>query len=327
MNALASSVENGRGNEEIQPQGQISWWYADPFDVLLPLVNMIDYYINCISVLFVQFSSLVSGDYGTSTALACGAINYETLDESMELLKRTGALQLVRHQIFGQGLLYWACRWDVPVDVVVSIFNIDHRHVIRHNSFGSTPLHRACWNASEGVVALLLNIVPHATAVTNYRGELPLHAAIRFKRSPSVIKRLLAVHPTAVYAVDKDGRTPFSYFIDEWKRVLDKTYPGFDTQPRGRILDGGLDGHNLIKETFLLLMKAHVLGAVEDTKSTTAPLQEWLPLHEVFKHHGISLASNVFLVLNHTMYAECVKQDVDGNFLIHNVCTHSPVYG
>ena len=71
--------------------------------------------------------------------------------------------------------------------------------------FGESLL-SAIRQAPDAVV--LQCIEPHLAAQPDESGDLPLHAALRHRRSEPIIAALAAAHPAAVETAGRDGRLP-----------------------------------------------------------------------------------------------------------------------
>jgi len=217
-------------------------------------------------------------------------------DYSRMLLKRTDALRLIRYEDpeLGRGVLLAASCRNAPLDIVQSIIHLDPSQLTQQDEDGCTPLHDACCSASEEVVMLMLSVAPHAAAISDNCGDLPLHWAIGGRLVSIIIRRLLLIHPTAVYKEDWNNQTPLSIFIDDWNWGAQHTIP---------------------METFMLLIQAHAHGTLDERTAT--PTREWRPLHEAFKIKGINISSNFIRVLVDTMH---IKPDEDRNFSLHLAC-------
>lgn len=208
------------------------------------------------------------------------AVIYRRWDECRNLIRSEDLLRLVHFQDEdGHGPLHMACWRNAPVDLVRSICVADPRHVVWGDRFGRTPLYNACcWGASEQLVALLLTYAPRATGLA-YCGNLPIHEAVQVRRSPSLIRRLLIVHPTSAYARNRFGKSPLNVFLTKWQKTLSGVYPHYERLPSSHYLDGNIDGLTLMIKIFLLLIMAYSHGTVDKTKLK----RKWLPLHEALK--------------------------------------------
>jgi len=236
------------------------------------------------------------------------AVHEGKWDESRLLLNRTDALRLVQCE---SRTLLAASLWNAPLDIMQSIIDFDSSQVTCQDHNGCTPLHYACYEASDEsvdkVVMLMLSVAPHAAAIPNtYDGDLPLHTAIKERRLSSVIRRLLIIHPTAVYKEDRYNRIPLSDLIHRWKWRVQQSVP---EETRWR--------WGFPEETFLLLIRAHAHGTVDEKAALT---REWLPLHEAFKIKCIKIPSKFLRILVDKMHIECVKLDEDLNFPLHLAC-------
>ena len=74
---------------------------------------------------------------------------------------------------------------------------------------GNLPLHlAACYNASDAIVATLVEAYPAALRVQNSDGNLPLHLAVQFSKSPKVVRRLFKAYPGGWSVPNRWGETP-----------------------------------------------------------------------------------------------------------------------
>jgi len=246
--------------------------------------------------------------FGVKDDALIQAVYQERWDTIRVLLNRTDALRLIRYkEPSGKSALHeTACERDPPLDIVQQLINLDSSQIAWQSKHGMTPLHYACSGdarTSDEVVMLMLSLAPHTAAISDNCGYLPLHWAIDYdsERLASIVRRLLTVHPTAVYA-EALGRNPLSRFIDRWGQLRKQSNP---------------------IETFVLLLKAHVHGTV-DEKATLS--QEWHPIHEALKIKNITMPSKLLRVLVDTMHSECVQIDEGRNFPLHLLCARVPLF-
>lgn len=267
------------------------------------------------------------------------------------LLRLPDAARFVRHDDdrLGGSVLLQACLQNGPFDVVRSVLALaPDRALMRGCSFrsdfatsfsssgeetaalrGSTPLYFACGGASEAVVALLVRAAPTSATISSdfsdtmplHDQELPLHRAVCYRRSHNCVRMLLQVHPTAVYAVNRMGYTPLRIFVNIWNTDVERLTANTATPHTftpGNNLDNNMDGLVLVQKTFVLLLKAHVHGTL-DEKDEEDDL--WLPLHEALRARNIIPPCFCFLpLLDRTVHTKCIRHDKERNFALHLAC-------
>lgn len=283
-------------------------------------------------------------------------------NRARKILERKDAVAFVRcksvHNIGHRDPLRCACYHYAPLDIVKSIYyHLDlnyHRHqkdqTELHHSHKNqqhpldtnnkcwTALHEACCYSSEEVVSFLLDVTPWATAVPDQEGRPPLYHAVEFRRSPSIIRNLLLVHPTAIYAEDRFGTTPLHRFFCRWEGSLKRRnnnrksssnyYPaigGGDQIPGATtILPHGIDIEaTLMIRTFLLLLSAHTNKKVDETILFNANNLSWVPLVEALRYDHVPPDMLLFLL---KMLPDELKEgsDKNGNFAVHVAASIAP---
>lgn len=245
------------------------------------------------------------------------AICHSRRDYIRVLLKRTDALRLVQYKDpkFLENALHQACRRKTPLDIVERIVDLDPLQVAQQNRNGYSPLHMACYHSSEDIVMLMLRLAPDTAKVSTTYGDLPLHWAVSYKRSPAIIRRLLTIYPTAVYRESSDEKNVLSYFINRWTRDTLRSIPP------GNHLDGNIDGLTIVTDILILLLKAHVNGTLDEREALA---RKWLPLHEALKIKEITIPSQFLRILDYKIHNECVTPDNDRNFPLHLACAFIP---
>lgn len=261
-------------------------------------------------------------------------------DSSRELLNGSNAPSLVRYRNeVGESALHFACLYDAPLDVVESLcrhYRSDEDESgindISCNDLVeiSTPLHSACAYADEEVVSLLLTTFPQDTAQPDpLTGALPLHNAVDYRRGPTVVRKLLSVHPTAVHAATYDDEydTPLRRLTNKFRRnEFDLRRLSGHTNVAVYSADNDLvvtnnertnENDKLLREMLLLLLTAHVYGTIEVDKRREHLL---LPLHEVIR---LRLDVDVRLI-RALDRSECARHDDSRNFPLHLACALLP---
>lgn len=244
------------------------------------------------------------------------SILFRRWDSTRELLARSDALRRVRFvDGDGYGPLHYACIHDAPLDIVKFICSVDPHQATRKTNYNDTPLHHACFSASEEVIEQLLNVAPQAAAMSGSYHRLPLLEAVFRRRSPSIIKRILVAHPAAVYAADKFEDGLFKTFFDVWQKYRQTSRANRERSGQGDDVDEGI---TLLNDTYTVLLKAYLGGAVDET----LPLHyEFLPIHETLKLHNKNVPSELITALDRSMHLECSQHDEEGNFALHVACS------
>jgi len=234
----------------------------------------------------------------------------QSWEESRDLLTRRDSRRLLRYRDEKKrSPLSMASNRNAPLDIVKSICNMDLQQVLHQDYDKNTPLCYACAGASEKVLMFLLYTAPQAAAIPDIDGRLPLHWAIEFRRSPTIIKKLLEIHPTAIYASDILGCTPLNLFF---RRSMPELINEKSSVSRVDVWS--------LKNTMCLLTMAHAHRTIN--KADIFP-QEWLPLHEVLQ---ITKTPKDYLLFGiQAMREKLPTQDSAGNFPLHILCSTSPV--
>lgn len=247
--------------------------------------------------------------------------------------------RFLRFRNHGWSASHWACRHNAPVDVVFATCREMRDSLVDDSSegqdndnsvlimdrYGRTPLHLACWYASEEVIACVIDLLPVSATLPNHDHErrvwqlpLPLHVAVRCRRSPSVIKRLLDVHPRAARTANTAGRTPLDNFFRLWKRDVTRNAPRFSGLVYGPREDGRIPGKQIVEGTYSLLVQAYTLGTV------SSDVGAYNTLHQAVRIKGTPPVFYMFLMK--VMSKEAVKHDPDSNFVLHIACSGPLLY-
>mmetsp|Transcript_14906 Transcript_14906/g.23129 ORF Transcript_14906/g.23129 Transcript_14906/m.23129 type:complete len:389 (+) Transcript_14906:1398-2564(+) len=81
---------------------------------------------------------------------------------------------------------------------------------MENDNTGTSVLHFAClYLAPTDVIEKLLEMKPELAGMKNEAGELPLHWAVRVRANQQTLSLLLKVNPSAAFAEDVVGITPF----------------------------------------------------------------------------------------------------------------------
>jgi len=187
-----------------------------------------------------------------------------------------------------------ACSSGAPLDVLTSVHRIDPYQVRGWNmEEDCSVLHTACVFSSIDAVVFILDVAPEISNWSDRLGRLPLH---EISRSPTIVRKLLSVHPTAVYATDARGESPTHRFLREDQR--------WHVDEAGR-------------EVLSLLLKAFAYGTTYDDDAPTFPRcdDKWILLHELIKRSDIPLCVTLRLMKEAPEYL--LLQDDEGNFPLH----------
>lgn len=198
---------------------------------------------------------------------------------------------------------------DAPLDVLELLYDTCPELASRRDGIGRTPLHLAASVSSEEHVARLLTWAPETTAVVDGGGRLPVHEAVRYGRPASILRKLLLVHPTAVYGVTLFGKRPLSMCVDRWRVVRQRATT---VEELDRVT-------KIFKETLFLLLVVYIDGKLVERKSASSSPYEWFP--EALRMKEIDIPLPFFLYLDHTMHMECVRPDEQRNFFLHLACS------
>lgn len=253
------------------------------------------------------------------------ALFYGKHDSCRSLLRTEHAVRLLGYKYVKPP--HWVWRWNrLPVDIVSAIHDLKPHYTDTQGEDGQVSLHYACSFHSDEVVDFILSKSPRSAAIQDNGGTLPLHLAVQNRfRLPFVLQRILTVHPTAVYAVNDDGKTPLDCFISTWWS-RSKLHPGLRRLARKDALiheyQAGSNDADGVIETFLrsfaLMMKAHARGTVLEEVSEPP----FVLLYEVLRYE---IAARIprrltTVVLKTTCRADFVRSDPSGNFPLHLAC-------
>jgi len=210
--------------------------------------------------------------------------------------------------MMGSTPLHWACSGNAPFEVIRGIYelNPDALLIQEDGGDGDTPLLRACQYASEEILTFLLETQPEAAFITGKDKSYPLHRLILWKRSPSIIQKVLQINPEAVNAEDSYSETPMQELFEAWKCDLGNCIHRLQDLRNGR----DANGRFTVTGTLLYLVKTRVYGSIDDVQTTTlGPVHAALSLEEVPALFKILLIQTF---PNHAMIA-----DADGNLPLH----------
>ena len=255
------------------------------------------------------------------------AMNNENWNVIREFIRGGDAKRIVQYALLRRwNVISAACAMNAPVDVVESVRELHPAFVDAKNRNRTTPLHIACGNATEEVVEYLLRTAPRSVAETTKFGTLPLHEAVRHRRSASLVRRVLLAHPTAVYH-------KWNEYVNIWRRDLDNVYPDLRRLPRHdvRRIDEPIDGATRVLRTFSVLFEAYVRGfvAVEenDDENVVPPQIRWSLLRETLRHSRDASVPTIVVrvVVDDASGTEFAYSDFEGNFPLHLACALPPL--
>lgn len=102
-------------------------------------------------------------------------------------------------------------------DILRLLVQLDPGSLLMGNYEGSLPLHSALSTKTNQAelsldkVRYLLERCPEAASRPDHCGQLPLHAACRFRQRVDVVDLLIQSHPKALSMYDADGYLPFHH--------------------------------------------------------------------------------------------------------------------
>lgn len=265
----------------------------------------------------------------------------ENKDRSSSSSRRRPLLEEYARE-YDKTLLHTACGCGAPSDVVERAYAADPSQIARRDRYGQAPLFYALGRQQrrrfsgddddDRVVLALLDRAPETVFGSDRAPRTALHAAVAAGRSPTVVRRLLEIHPAAVRAADAKGRTPIRLCLDHRDDRRRTTTPTDDR--RLRVLD--------------LLLEADAEGTVappprdNDTKSTTTTTTTnqrratRSPLREAFRfnrrpdrtrcHRAWVDTTTLISLVHTTKRSESVATDEHGNFPLHLACEALPVH-
>jgi len=233
----------------------------------------------------------------------------------------------------GETALHNACWWGGPLDIVESYFKVNPSVLMRLDNRLRSPLHYACGYASKEVVEFIIGAAPMATRLLDTDGLLPLHVAIKNRRAPSIIRKLLAAYPEAIHhtahcikrdITDADKKTPLELLYIKWIDDLSANIKG-DISYLEYLVEGmDCDGLTTLKGSLQILLDAYFQtttdegsnGMGEENKKYPLHLALHLPDHilpSTFKHFMIKISPE-------TKFRE---QDKGGNLPLHIAASKS----
>lgn len=235
------------------------------------------------------------------------AVLHSQWEQARVVLRSEGAAELltIKNVTANRNLLHEACRKIAPLDIVKLIVELYPDSVRQVGKLGGTPVNNACRWASEEVALFLLDVAPDTLTVSNIMSRSPLHNAINWRRSPSIIKKVLQIRMNLIDDKDGFGVSPLHLFFWRWEEHLKECIDDLGALPRGE----DNDGLEVVKDTFLLLLQATTNRNVDSIGTN------WLPLHGALKLGYIPDIFIEFLVK--IMPEELKKVDERGNFPLH----------
>jgi len=237
--------------------------------------------------------------------------------DSRLLLQRSDARRLAQHtDNKGRTTLHMACWGDAPIDIVKSILGVHPQLSTRRDGFGWNPLNIACEKKWEDLVETILAVNPHAAAVADKNGRIPLQYALSGFLSISMIKRLLDIHPTSVYHYTADEYDGVCSVLHSFISCLQRKIKSFDSD----LLYDNVYRLRIDVEIFSLMRMAYAYGTIERTET-----HKWLPLHEALRHKTVIPLPSVFILALLKIFSrmDCVQPDEEGCFLLHVLCKDS----
>lgn len=242
------------------------------------------------------------------------AICQRNWEESRALLKRIVAIRLTQFaNDLNRNTLHEACYSNAPCDIVEAIHNIRPSLLVQKDNNGWTPLFYSCFYGSDEMLSFLLEVNPLTATMADVDGWLPLHYAVYYSRAPSLIRRLLVAYPGGVYAANRYGDTPLSWFMNEWQQTL------VLTSGDRRVYEG-----LMFRKIFSLLLMAYVHGTVQGVKYG----DRWLLLHEAVRHNATIPIPSILVqaLLQNTTRNVCAQADHGGSFPLHLACALPSCY-
>lgn len=239
------------------------------------------------------------------------ALNNNRWDECVLLMKRPDSQRLVNHHN-GWSSLHEACWNNARLDVVQGIVRIEPGLTTKQDFRSHTPLYHACSSASDSVVKFLLDNAPKSASTPNEYGTLPLHVAIKYRRSTAIIKQLLKTYPAAIFS----SHSPIEHFLIFWKKDLDKLYPDVDDLIRAHD-----DTISFVKETFFLLLNFFFRGTDDDV---VLHFDKWQPMHDALRLKNVTISRTLIRIIAHHSHMKCATPDSNRNFPLHLTCAQLP---
>ena len=205
-------------------------------------------------------------------------------------------------RIVGDGSLpiHLACtgNQDDAADTIQYMLEVDSELINAEDRHRRLPIHLAAMRGGTEAIELLLKFDPNAASkeVNNGTRWLPLHLTCKYNTNFSSIQVLYDAYPDAIFARDRNGRTPLA---------TAQTEEG--NQPA-------------IK--FLQTQLIYARQAQDMTAMTTLDDDGWLPLHRALKDN-VSLGSIKLLMRANP--ATVQVSDQKGVYPLHIACEFSSV--
>ena len=227
------------------------------------------------------------------------AVVYRDWETAKNLLTtHPNSLQLTEYSSSrrGETALHNACWWGGPVHIIKLFHQVNPSLLMQLDNQLRSPLRYACGYASKEVVEFLIDATPMAARLLDSDGLLPLHIAIKNRRSPSIIQKLVEAYPEAINQYthclrslshdedddEIDRKTPLQLLCMKWNDDLSANINHLEYLAKGMDCDG-LSTLKGSLYSFLKTLFQTVQANIDDTNSDHLQHSFQFPLHQTIE--------------------------------------------